>query len=80
MINNCPGCNHLYGTPLSSTPNENGYCQWCRQDGIHDAASQKRDDEKWRAYHAEKEAREAAEHRRYLDENDGCWPHTGGAW
>lgn len=63
----CPGCGHHYGRPMSSTPNEHGYCHWCRDEGVFDAASDAESSAKWQAFHAERERRERDELERMQD-------------
>ena len=60
-MNNCPGCNHKYGQPMSSSPNENGYCRWCVAEGVVSKESQRRYDAHWAAIHAERKRKDEEE-------------------
>jgi uncharacterized protein YihD (DUF1040 family) len=57
----CPGCGHHYGRLMSSMPNNHGYCHWCRDEGVVDAASAAASEKKWNSLHYPRSEKDESE-------------------
>jgi hypothetical protein len=68
----CPGCGHNYGWGIGeeSSPNENGYCGWCRAEGVHSKADQARVHVQAQL---EYEKQQALEEEKWRNDNGDWW-------
>lgn len=71
----CPGCGHNYGWGFTekSNANENGYCGWCRDEGVFSAESEKAMMDKANAEHEARRKKEDEEWRAKYGDNGEHW-------
>jgi hypothetical protein len=71
----CPGCGHNYewGFTENSNPNENGYCGWCRSEGVHSKESQVAMAALWAKEWEARRIQEEKEYQEKYGENGDNW-------
>jgi hypothetical protein len=75
VFERCPGCGHNYGWGFTekSVANENGYCGWCVDEGIHSKESYADMHALWAKEGEARRIQEEKEYQEKYGENGDNW-------